>query len=322
MGKKTFLGVSSKAHKVKKIFLGVGGKAHKVKKGYIGVGGKAHQFFTLGSADSGVYAHDSYDHHRFCKVDPYTLAILSSASYGGDLISNDGISRIKGVCPGEGSLIVASVGEYASDPYRLTEISPNTGAIIRSVKGTSNIASTTNPFGYYKNSTTFYGYDVLFGGTGDKIFQSFLNATRINNNWMGSISAFDKNTFASVSAGNNNVTVATSSRPKCRITGDSSNVWVVQNYIDDDQNFVSSAKYSSLTWARLVTRYWNTHTDSYSSQTTYNYSNLPGSDNTLEHSYYNANQGVLKVLSASLAQISSANMPHDLYWTTEIFSVN
>lgn len=48
MGKKVYLGVSSKAHNVKKLYLGVSGKAHKVKKGFIGVNGKAHQFFSSG----------------------------------------------------------------------------------------------------------------------------------------------------------------------------------------------------------------------------------------------------------------------------------
>lgn len=57
MGKKAFIGVSSKAHQVKKMYLGVGDKAHKVKKGYLGVGGKAHQFFA---SEHSLWAFASY----------------------------------------------------------------------------------------------------------------------------------------------------------------------------------------------------------------------------------------------------------------------
>lgn len=36
-----YIGVSSKAHKIKEMYIGVNGKARKIKKAYIGVGGKA-----------------------------------------------------------------------------------------------------------------------------------------------------------------------------------------------------------------------------------------------------------------------------------------
>lgn len=48
MAKGMYIGVDSKARKVKKMYVGVGGKARKVKKGYIGVGGKARLFFSSG----------------------------------------------------------------------------------------------------------------------------------------------------------------------------------------------------------------------------------------------------------------------------------
>lgn len=41
MSKAVYVGVGSKARKMKKAFIGIGGKARKVKKMYIGVGGKA-----------------------------------------------------------------------------------------------------------------------------------------------------------------------------------------------------------------------------------------------------------------------------------------
>lgn len=48
MGKKTYIGVSSKARKVKKAYIGIDGKAHKIKKMYIGVNGKAQCIFSGG----------------------------------------------------------------------------------------------------------------------------------------------------------------------------------------------------------------------------------------------------------------------------------
>ena len=41
MAKAVYVGVGSKARKMKKAYVGIGGKARKVKKMYIGVGGKA-----------------------------------------------------------------------------------------------------------------------------------------------------------------------------------------------------------------------------------------------------------------------------------------
>lgn len=46
MAKKTYIGVSNVARRVKKIYTGVGGIARNVKKGYIGVNGIARMFFT------------------------------------------------------------------------------------------------------------------------------------------------------------------------------------------------------------------------------------------------------------------------------------
>lgn len=41
MAKAVYVGVDSKARKMKKAYIGIGGTARKVKKMYIGVGGKA-----------------------------------------------------------------------------------------------------------------------------------------------------------------------------------------------------------------------------------------------------------------------------------------
>lgn len=46
MAKEMYVGVDSKARKVKKLYVGVDGKARKVKKGYIGVNGVARLFYS------------------------------------------------------------------------------------------------------------------------------------------------------------------------------------------------------------------------------------------------------------------------------------
>lgn len=99
MGKKTFLGVSSKAHTVKKLYLGVSGKAHKVKKGFIGVGNKAHQFynssfggtffiidylapkkvdFSTGSLQATLSNLPSYNHYAHGDVEKWNIVNQSS----------------------------------------------------------------------------------------------------------------------------------------------------------------------------------------------------------------------------------------------------
>lgn len=49
MAKGAFIGVDSKARKIKKMYIGVDGKARKVKKAYIGVDGKARLFWSGGA---------------------------------------------------------------------------------------------------------------------------------------------------------------------------------------------------------------------------------------------------------------------------------
>ena len=54
MAKNLYVGVGSKARKVKALYVGVGGKARKVKKVYVGVGGKARLVYTSYVAVSGI----------------------------------------------------------------------------------------------------------------------------------------------------------------------------------------------------------------------------------------------------------------------------
>ena len=54
MAKNLYVGVGSKARKVKALYVGVGGKARKVKKVYVGVGGKARLVYTSYVAVTGI----------------------------------------------------------------------------------------------------------------------------------------------------------------------------------------------------------------------------------------------------------------------------
>lgn len=50
MAKDTYIGVGSKAKKIKKCYVGIDGKAHRIKKVYIGVDGKARLCWTIGES--------------------------------------------------------------------------------------------------------------------------------------------------------------------------------------------------------------------------------------------------------------------------------
>ena len=72
MAKSAYIGVSSKAKKVKKIYIGVGGVAKKVKKAYIGVNGVAKLFYAAGGVflgTGGTYSPYEYDSSTGIKTD-------------------------------------------------------------------------------------------------------------------------------------------------------------------------------------------------------------------------------------------------------------
>lgn len=74
MAKGGYIGVSSKAKKIKKIYIGVGGVAKKVKKAYIGVGGKAKLFY---SGRSGVFASVTIGTNKSAKYDSESDTVSS-----------------------------------------------------------------------------------------------------------------------------------------------------------------------------------------------------------------------------------------------------
>lgn len=60
MAKNLYIGVASKARKMKAGYVGVGGKARKIKKIYVGVGGKARLVYTSYVAVTGINVTWSY----------------------------------------------------------------------------------------------------------------------------------------------------------------------------------------------------------------------------------------------------------------------
>ena len=87
MAKAVYVGVGSKARKMKKAYIGIGGKARKVKKMYIGVGGKARLCYSAELERYGMAAALStarYD-MRAATVGKYALfagGYISKSSFG------------------------------------------------------------------------------------------------------------------------------------------------------------------------------------------------------------------------------------------------
>jgi len=83
MAKAVYVGVDSKARKMKKAYVGIGGKARKVKKMYIGVGGKARLCYSAELERYGMAAALSTARHdmRAATVGKYAL-------FAGGLVPN------------------------------------------------------------------------------------------------------------------------------------------------------------------------------------------------------------------------------------------
>ena len=87
MAKAVYVGVGSKAHKMKKAYIGIGGKARKVKKMYIGVGGKARLCYSAELEKVGMAAALSTTRYdmRAATVGKYALfagGYISKSSFG------------------------------------------------------------------------------------------------------------------------------------------------------------------------------------------------------------------------------------------------
>lgn len=140
MGKKVFLGVSSKAHNVKKLYLGVSGKAHKVIKGFIGVNGKAHQFY---SAESSQYNKVTLCPSRGISYQDRdtTGAILTSGNFPNPINSSYNIAVTY-----SGDMLFQA-GRVSSASV-LRKLDPVSKALVTQKDGT---------LGSYGNYTSFYG---------------------------------------------------------------------------------------------------------------------------------------------------------------------
>ena len=117
MAKKAYIGVSSKARKVKKIYIGVSGKARKVKKGYIGVGGKARLFFS-GSGEVAKYNVMTIVGRGFLAATHVGNYAIFGGGNGGDSTA-DGFNtsltyfKYENLSYGRAALAATTVGGYA-----------------------------------------------------------------------------------------------------------------------------------------------------------------------------------------------------------------
>ena len=87
MAKAVYVGVGSKARKMKKAYIGIGGKARKVKKMYIGVGGKARLCYSAELEKVGMATALSTTRYdmRAATVGKYALfagGYISKSSFG------------------------------------------------------------------------------------------------------------------------------------------------------------------------------------------------------------------------------------------------
>lgn len=125
MAKVSYVGISSKARKVKKLFVGINGKARKVKKAYIGVGGKARLFFSSGFAES-LWAYGGATNY---KVDPDTMACILSRACLANQVCLSGISgkQIYSTC----TFAVSSNTMTIHQIYG--ELNPDTGSVVTTV---------------------------------------------------------------------------------------------------------------------------------------------------------------------------------------------
>ena len=81
MAKAVYVGVGSKARKMKKAYIGIGGKARKVKKMYIGVGGKARLCYSAELEKVGMATALSTTRYDIClRVDISPSPLLATAS--------------------------------------------------------------------------------------------------------------------------------------------------------------------------------------------------------------------------------------------------
>lgn len=82
MAKKSYIGVTEQAHKVKKIYVGVEGVARKVKSAYVGVNGIAKKVFSASPADMTVTYTGNYTDEIVTMGDGLRYRLLTLTSSG------------------------------------------------------------------------------------------------------------------------------------------------------------------------------------------------------------------------------------------------
>lgn len=174
MAKVSYVGVSSKARKVKKLYVGIGGKARKVKKAYIGVGGKARIFFSANSPGVGralvFTGHNVYGYGKWSLVDINTLTRIGDWPANFDTYSYNYHNTY-------GTTLVGTFNWFCN----------NTGAYdpISGAKAKDLISASR-----FHNLDSLYQYDIV----------SYNYTSKLKKNKLNNVRKLDEDTFSVISS--------------------------------------------------------------------------------------------------------------------------
>lgn len=141
-----YIGVNSKARKVKKIYIGVGGKARRVKKAYIGVNGKARLFWQ--------------------EQNPSTVAYSKTLNNSLPSMCSNGVS-VGDYVVFIGGLSGTGSSAYAINTYCTynSSLSQNTGRSLAGTYGTVWALGVNNGKEACYLNTSTYNYTNVFGSS-------------------------------------------------------------------------------------------------------------------------------------------------------------
>lgn len=164
MAKRMYIGVDSKARKVKKMYVGVNGVARKVKKGYIGVNGVARLFFSADPVYSAITNHPGGYPNAIAAMDGalytfgYNFTENTTASYKYTISTGTWTQIANNPCV-SGSYGALAAGAYNGAIY----IYGGKGTLIYSYNPSANsytkVASVSGLSNYY---TGINGYSWIF----------------------------------------------------------------------------------------------------------------------------------------------------------------
>lgn len=189
MPKKVYVGVDSKAKKVKRIYVGVDGKARKVKKGYIGIGGVARPFWSEGVAYYGTITSLSSKKYWAGAASVGTYALVAG---GSKPTTSNGINAIAAtntvdayntslqrtsaptLTNARSQTVGATLNNYAVFSGNGTSTNKSVFAYNSALSKTDLTAPSTSN-NYYQGAVSFGNTAIFSGGSGGKSL--FLNSS-------------------------------------------------------------------------------------------------------------------------------------------------